>query len=126
MILKSKKKIPTSANDIEKMIEEIGVDKRYLDILYISGRVDINNKYAVNGGCGTEGYILSRKGAMKLKYILNKGVKHPIDLQIQAHFKYCNYLRDLINHRAHFVIINAYRSKDIYVVCRGLKSTIDN
>ena len=121
-----KKQLPKSVDDVEKMIEEIGVDKQYVDILYISNRVDINDKYEIIGGCGTEGYILSRKGAMKLKYILNKGIKYPLDLQLQAHYKYCDYIRDLINVRVKFVIVNAYRSKDIYVVCRGLESTINN
>jgi GR25 family glycosyltransferase involved in LPS biosynthesis len=123
---KVKKQLPKSVDDVEKMIKEIGVHKQYVDILYISDRVDINDKYEIIGGCGTEGYILSRKGAMKLKYILNKGVKHPVDLQFQAHYKYCDYIRDLINVRVKFVIVNAYRSKDIYVTCRGLESTINN
>ena len=120
-----KKKLPESIEEIENIIKEIGINKKYLDILYLSERIDKNHKYEITGGCGTEGYILTRKGAVKLKYILEKNVQYPLDLQIQAHFKHCHYIRNLINDRVKYICVNAYGSKDTYVICRGLESTIN-
>ena len=70
------------------------------DILYLSERVPHNSRGEMTGaGCGTEGYILSRRGILKCLEIF-RVLYMPIDLQLMAHCigsgdRFAGYRRDL-------------------------------
>lgn len=56
-----------------------------IDILYLNKRTLFNKYYRVIGGCGTEGYLVTKHGAKKLLASLIE-LDQPIDLRWLAHF----------------------------------------
>ena len=119
------KPLPKNNNDIEELIKEINVDPDNLDILYLSGRVQSDDKHCVNNGCGTEGYILTRHGAEKIFTLLKNNCDAPIDLKMQAHFATSYETGWCDCYRSDNVIINAYQSKEVHVLLNNYESTIN-
>ncbi len=67
--------------DIPTLIRDTNVSNP--DMIFISDRIFCDDKRRIIGGCGTEGYILSKQGAKKL--LDNKyNVIYPIDMWFMA------------------------------------------
>jgi GR25 family glycosyltransferase involved in LPS biosynthesis len=119
------KPLPNNISEIEELCKQIKVNPNELDILYLSGRVNRDRIYRICNGCGTEGYILTRHGAKKIFELLKNGCDAPIDLKMQAHFEKARksgWLRDFRSDNN--VIVNAYRTKEIYVGINEYPSSI--
>ena len=101
---------------IDKLLNDIGVKE--FDILYLTKRMAHNAKFEIKGGWGTEGYILTKKGAQNIYNILTcgSGIFHPIDNHIQGH------IHGMVNCRSSRkctqypnLWLKAYRTKKVYV-----------
>ena len=56
------------------------------DVLYISERIHADSRRRACNGCGTESYIVSRKGCEKLLKVC-EDMRFPIDMRIQSHMR---------------------------------------
>lgn len=63
--------INSGFSDIDSVCKDINISKDKFDIIYLSNRWRKNNKHEATSGCGTEAYIVSRKGATKMLKLLN-------------------------------------------------------
>lgn len=106
--------LPINNLQVELMFKRIGIRNfRQVDILFLTDRINYNKYYQVTGGCGTEGYIVTRHGAQKILRSLIK-LDHPIDLRLLAHVpKYDN--RHALSIIYPKLSINAYHSKQVLV-----------
>ena len=101
------------------------------DILYISDRIKANSdNYAVDG-VGTEGYILSLKGAKKLIKVC-EDLLGPIDYRIQSHIK--GFIQESVQNRECLlfhsfknrnIIIEGYKTLENYVIHSLSESQVD-
>ena len=57
---------PYNLTKVEKLIHEIGQTYESVDILHLHRRLHVDNQHRCTRGCGAEGYILTRHGALKL------------------------------------------------------------
>ena len=117
------KRLPSNENEIENMLNDINIDYNNVDILYLTKRVQKNNKYEFINGCGTEGYILTKHGAEKIFNLLKNGLNYPIDIFLQRHYKHGIYLFKNNTYQIN-TIINAYCSKHVYIDLMNFKSSI--
>ena len=114
---------------LNKKIENIRTPG-YFDILYLTRRASCGYDNdippglwpKVFGGCGTEGYIVSRNGIRKLLKI-TEDIDKPLDLRIIYHLK---GLRDrnppmyslknkFVSRRYPDIVLDGYRSNSIYI-----------
>lgn len=116
--IKILRRLPKNITQIENLFKTINQSSKNIDILYINNRVNFDKNFRVNGGCGTDGYILTRHGAEKIyKILLNDCNTEDttdnmcaIDMILQAHFKFAkenNWCQDVRNLNKD-IIINAY------------------
>ena len=102
--------------DMTNLCKNINVPEDQVDIMYISDRVASDSKNKVCNGCGTEGYIVTKKGVEKLLQCMKPGI-FAIDLQMQAHyevFRKNNHLQQYLTRKD--IVIKAYKSKYNYVI----------
>lgn len=112
-----KRRLPVNVHEVELMIRRIGIrNPAMVDVLYLSNRVKCNRRYQITNGCGTEGYIFSRLGAMKALSVL-ENMTLPIDIVLQSHYPDCKYLRDTNDSNKKQIRINAYKTKNVLVEC---------
>ena len=114
------REMPKTTEEVDEIIESIGQTYDSTDIIYLSDRVQCDDSYRVNNGCGLEGYLVTRHGAKKLLSIVNKNLNNPIDLAWQGHYGinrtnddglWCYKERNPnIN-----ISINAFKTKIVYV-----------
>lgn len=94
--------------NIQSVCDDIHVQPTFFDIIYLSNRWRKNKNHQATIGCGTEAYIVSRKGASKMLALLYPS-KTCIDLRMgQLHhsrFRGVNFDKALV----------AYVSKVQYV-----------
>jgi len=109
--------------EVIKKIESIEAPDDF-DVLYISNRVGADSTGKVCSGCGTEGYIVSKKGCEKL-LIICEDMSRPVDLRIQAH------MRGFIEHKhplceGHSSPDNPFHSlKNSKVIIEAYKTTMN-
>ena len=127
-------KLPKNVRQIEKLFKTINQSAGDIDILYINNRVGFDKNFRVNGGCGTDGYILTRHGAEKIYKILLNDCNTDdttdnmcaIDMILQAHFKFAkenNWCQDVRNLNKD-IIINAYAIDKPIVDVHNFESNI--
>jgi GR25 family glycosyltransferase involved in LPS biosynthesis len=134
------KSLPKTINSIEHLFKQINKNPEDVDILYLSNRVGCDKNYEVTGGCGTEGYVLTRHGAQKLYNILknncdsinkDKPNQHntcAIDMLIQSYFKLPkqnNWGKEMKGTVNSNITVNAYKSKTPYVNLSNFDSNIN-
>lgn len=109
-------------------IDNIECDESF-DLLFISARVNQNDRLEVVDGCGTEGYIVSRQGCKNLLKICEK-INVPVDLRIFAHIKtYINTAEFMKRHRSpeyYDFFLKALRSRIPFVKHLNGYSYIDD
>ena len=100
--------LPSKNTEVDNLIKSLKQTYNSTDIVYLSGRVNCNESQRINNGCGTEGYLVTRHGAIKLLQIINKNLNHPIDLTWQAHFypddEYSSFSSEIIYSNASTII----------------------
>ena len=127
-------KLPNNVGQIENLFKTIKQSTGDIDILYINNRVNFDKNFRVNGGCGTDGYILTRHGAEKIYKILLNDCNTmnttdnmcAIDMILQAHFKFAkenNWCQDVRNLNKD-IIINAYSIGKPIVDAHNFESNI--
>ena len=120
------KELPKTNKEIDEMIAQVNQTPEMVDILYLSERVNANNKYQVINGCGTEGYILTKHGAKKILAVLTNKCDYPIDIKIQGHFHLANENKWCQCGTIHKnIVINAYKSKEPYVLLNNFLSNVN-
>ena len=63
--------INSGFTNIDSVCNDINISKDKFDVIYLSNRWRKNNKNEATTGCGTEAYMVSRKGAAKMLKLLN-------------------------------------------------------
>ena len=71
--------------------------------------------FRVKGGCGSDAYIVTKRGAEKICKLLESDSNYPIDLQIQMYcrnYKDCSLKR---NPKNNHIILEGFKSRKDYV-----------
>lgn len=117
------KKLPETDESIEAMFSEINQIPQNIDILWLHNRIQSNNTHRAIGGIGTEGFILTKHGAKKIYDILKDGCDYAIDCKLSHHHPLQKDTSTVwTKYHEEGIVINGFKSKDVYVGHGNFKS----
>jgi len=101
------RRIPQTTFQIDKIFPND------IDILYLTNRVQSDNKKNIISGVGTEGYIINKKGGQKLIEICEY-IDCGIDLRFQSHYPY--FKKKTQKSKISNLLIHAKKTESVYVI----------